>query len=164
MTKAVGDYVRLTRLIRAPREEVYNAWLDPKVRKQWWCASPEMKPGVCEIVAEVGGRYRVGMVGPDGNEYVMAGEFTELDPPNKLAFTLTWDHDPNFGGNSLVTIELFEASFKDEPATELLLTHERLTKPLERSDHTTGWLGCLKSLGKLFADRAEAGKKVGERG
>tara|TARA_R110002111_G_scaffold171864_2_gene237452 strand:+ start:861 stop:1346 length:486 start_codon:yes stop_codon:yes gene_type:complete len=160
MSQAVGDFVRLTRLIRAPRKIVYNAWLDPAVRNQWWCASPEMKPGVCEIDPTVGGRYRVGMVGPDNSEYVVTGEFTELDPPNKLVFTWTWDHDPEFGGNSRVTIELFDATFKDEPATELLLTHERLTKPLERSDHTTGWLGCLKNLGKHFADLAEAKKTV----
>ena len=159
MTEAIGDYVRLTRLIRAPREEVYNAWLDPAVRKQWWCASPEMKPGSCDIDATVGGKYRVGMVGPDGTEHVMFGEFVELAPHDKISFTLTWEHDPGFGGNSLVTIELFEATFKDETATELLLTHERLTKPLERSDHTTGWLGCLRSLGKLFADQAEAAKQ-----
>jgi uncharacterized protein YndB with AHSA1/START domain len=158
MTKAVGDYVRMTRLIRAPRQKVYNAWLDPKIRTQWWCAAPEMKPGVCEIDASVGGRYRVGMVAPDGKEHIVVGEFIELNPPNKLAFTWTWETNPSFGSNSQVTVEFFDATFKDEPATELLLTHERLTKPLERSDHTTGWLGCLKSLGKFYADRAEASR------
>ena len=156
MTQAVGDYVRLTRLIRAPRQTVYDAWLDPEVRKQWWCAAPEMTPGVCEIDPSVGGRYRVGMIAPDGKEHIVVGEFVELQPPNKLSFTWTWETNPDFGGKSRVTVELFEATFKDEPATELLLTHERLSAQLERSDHTTGWLGCLKSLGKLFADQAEA--------
>ena len=155
MTDAVGEFVRITRLIRAPRQTVYDAWLDPKVRTQWWCASPEMKPGVCTIDPTVGGKYRLGMIAPDGKEHIVTGEFTELHPPHKLAFTWTWETNPDFGTNSLVTIQLFEATFKDETATELLLTHERLTKPLERSDHTTGWLGCLKSLGKFYADKAE---------
>jgi uncharacterized protein YndB with AHSA1/START domain len=154
MTQAVGDYVRITRLIRAPRQKVYDAWLDPSIRNQWWCASPDMKPGTCDIDATVGGKYRVGMIAPDGTEHVVIGEFIELNPPNKLVFTWTWETNPGFGGNSQVTIELFDATFKEERATELLLTHERLTQPLERSDHTTGWLGCLKSLGKLFADQA----------
>ncbi len=154
MTQAVGDYVRLTRLIRAPRKTVYDAWLDPEIRKQWWCAAPEMKPGVCTIDPSVGGKYRVGMIAPDGNEHIVIGEFIELNPHDKLVFTWTWESNPDFGGNSQVTVELFDATFKDQPATELLLTHERLTKPLERSDHTTGWLGCLKSLGKFYADQA----------
>ncbi len=156
MPETIGDYVRLTRLIRASRQQVYNAWLDPAVRKQWWCALPEMSCSACEIDPTVGGKYRLGMTDPDGKEYVVTGEFTILDPPNKLRFTWTWDHDPNFGGNSVVTIELFEATFKDRPATELLLTHERLTTAHQRSDHTTGWLGCLKSLGGYFAERDKA--------
>lgn len=81
MTDAVGDYVRLTRLIRAPRQKVYDAWLDPEIRKQWWCASPEMKPGVSEIDPTVGGKYRSGMIDPGGKEYIVTGEFIELDPP-----------------------------------------------------------------------------------
>lgn len=159
MSEAVGNYVRLTRVIRAPRQKVYDAWVDPKVRKLWWCASPEMKPGICEIDAKVGGRFRVGMIGPDGTEHNATGEFTEMDPPNKLVFTWTWEHDPSFGGDSLITIKLFETTFKDEPATELLFLHERLNTPQERSDHTWGWMGCIKNLGKLFADLAEAAKK-----
>jgi uncharacterized protein YndB with AHSA1/START domain len=158
MTDSVGNFVRITRLIRAPRPTVYNAWLDPEIRSQWWCASPEMKPGVCTIDPTVGGKYRVGMTAPDGKEHIVAGEFTKLQPYNKLAFTWTWETNPDFGGNSLVTIQLFDATFKDQPATELLLTHERLTDPLTRSDHTTGWLGCLKSLGKFYADQAETSR------
>lgn len=158
MTQAIGDYVRLTRLIRAPRQEVYDAWLNPQVRSLWWCASPEMKPGVCTIESAVGGKYRIGMVAPDGNEHIVVGEFTELNPYDRIGFTWTWESKPDFGGDSRVTIELFDATYEDQPATELLLTHERLTQPLERSDHTTGWLGCLKNLGKHFADLAEAAK------
>jgi uncharacterized protein YndB with AHSA1/START domain len=154
MTEAVDDYVRLTRLIRATHDKVYDAWLDPEVRRQWWCATPEMSCNTCEIDPTVGGRYRLGMTDPDGKEYVVTGEFTALDRPTRLRFTWTWDHDPSFGGDSVVTIELFEATFKDEPATELLLTHERLTTAHQRSDHTTGWLGCLKSLGGYFVELA----------
>lgn len=153
MTASIGDYVRLTRVIRAPRQKVFDAWLDPTVRKQWWSASPDMSCSACEIDPAVGGKYRLAMKDGDGKEYIVTGEFTKLDSPNKLSFTWTWAHDPEFGGNTIVTIELFEATFKGRPATELLLTHERLTEPLHRSDHTTGWLGCLKSLGGYFAER-----------
>lgn len=161
MTESVGDYIRLTRLIRAPREDVYNAWLDSAVRKQWWCADPSMHCGVCEIDASLGGAYRVGMVSPDGQEHVVVGRFVTLEPPSKLVFTWTWETNPGFGADSVVSIELFKAEFEGEPATELLLMHEKLARPIERSDHTWGWLGCIRSLGRLFADRAEAAKQSG---
>ncbi len=154
-TDAVGNYVRLTRLIRAPREKVYDAWLDPAVRQLWWCASPEMKAGRCEIDAKVGGQYAVGMIGPDGTEYVARGEFMTLDRPSRIQFTWTWDHDPAFGGNSQVTIDFHETTHHDAPATELVLLHERLDTPHARSEHTTGWLGCLRALGGHFAALAD---------
>lgn len=152
----VDPYVRLTRLIRGPREAVYNAWIEPEVRMQWWCAYEGMTCGVCEIDAAEHGKYRCGMTDPQGNGYVAFGEFLELSPYDKLVFTWSWEHDPSFGANSRVTILLYDAEFEGEPATELVLLHEKLGQPLERSDHTTGWLGALKSLGKLFADQAEA--------
>ena len=38
-------------------------------------------------------------------------------------------------------------SYGDGPATEIVLTHEGLNTPVERSEHTGGWWGCLKALG-----------------
>ncbi len=150
MSANPSDAVRLTKLLRVPRERVYHAWLDPAVRRQWWGASPEMKCTSCEIDAQVDGAYRVNMIGPDGQEHVTVGRFVELDPPAKLAFTWTWEQDPTFGGDSLVTIELFETEFEGEAATELVLTHERLTNAHQRSEHTSGWMGCLRSLASYF--------------
>ena len=36
------------------------------------------------------------------------GTFTEVIQDRKISYTWTWDHDPSFGGNSLVTFELFD--------------------------------------------------------
>ena len=150
MSANPSDTVRLTKLLRVPRQRVYDAWLDPEIRRQWWCAAPEMSCSVCDIDATVDGRYRINMEGPDGKEWVTIGKFVELDPPSKLSFTWTWEHDETFGGDSLVTVELFETEFEGNPATELVLTHEKLTTPHMRSEHTSGWFGCLKSLGTYF--------------
>ena len=152
MAHQPGDYVRLTRLIRAPREAVYDAWLDPKIRRQWWCAAEDMTCGVCDIDASEGGAYRINMT-KGGDEWVTVGEFVELDRPNKLVFTWSWE-GMDFGKDSRVTVELFETQFDGKPATELVLLHEQLGTPHERSEHTSGWLGCLKSLSKHFHEAA----------
>ncbi len=157
MTQHPGDYVRLTRLIKAPRQKVYDAWLDPDVRRQWWCATDEMTCGVCDLDPTPGGDYRINMC-KDGKEWVTVGRFVELDPPRKLVFTWSWE-GMDFGKDSRVTVELFETDFDGRPATELVLMHEQLKTPHERSEHTSGWLGCLKSLSKMFADAAEPAAK-----
>lgn len=151
MSDNPSNTVRLTKLIKAPRQRVYDAWLDPEVRRQWWCAAPEIACSVCDVDARVGGDYRVNMCGPDGKEWFTNGRFVCLDPPGKLTFTWNWEHDPGFGGGSTVTVELFETTFNNQPATELVLTHEKLGSPHERSEHTVGWMGALNSLATHFA-------------
>lgn len=150
MPDPVENHVRLTKLIRAPRERVFDAWLDPNLRKQWWCAAPDMECPSAEIDATVGGGYRVAMRKGD-EQWVTFGEFIEIDRPNKLVFTWNWEHDPAFGADSRVTLTLHETTFDSKPATELVLLHEKLVSPHERSEHTVGWIGCLRSLGTALA-------------
>lgn len=149
MPDPVNNHVRLTKLIRAPRERVFDAWLDPDIRRQWWCGGPGMSCPFAEIDANVGGNYRVAMCKED-KEWVTFGEFVEIDRPEKLVFTWTWEHDPSFGGDSRVTVTLHETTFDDKPATELVLLHEKLASPHERSEHTVGWGGALGNLANLF--------------
>ena len=150
MPDPVAAHVRLTRLIRAPREQVFEAWLDPEIRKQWWCATPEMHCPLAEIDPTPGGRYRLAMR-KDENESVAFGEFVEIDRPERLVFTWSWEHDLDFGGGSRVTVTLHDTTFDGQPATELVLLHEQLKTAHERSEHTVGWLGVLQALGTTLA-------------
>ena len=152
MSQLTDTAVRVHRLIKAPRQRVYDAWTDPEIRKQWWRATPEMGCNLCEIDANVGGNYRIAMHEGD-NQHTSIGEFVELDPPSKLVFTWSWE-GIDFGQDSLVTVELHEAEFEDQPATELVLTHEKLGSAHERSEHNAGWMGCIKQLSKMFAEAA----------
>jgi uncharacterized protein YndB with AHSA1/START domain len=131
---------------------VYDAWIDPEIRKLWWRATPEMTCEHCQIDAKVGGSYRIGMQEADG-EHTACGEFIELAPPNKMVFTWSWE-GMDFGKDSIVTIELFDAKFEYQPATELVLTHEKLDSAHARSEHNAGWMGCIKQLSKMYADAA----------
>lgn len=146
--------VRLTKLIKAPREKVYQAFVDPDIVKQWWRCEPEWSCPSCEMNPTPNGAYRTSMADPQGQAFTVFGEFLELDPPGKLRFTWNWEHDADFGAHSVVTIELFETTFNGEPATELLLTHEKLNTPHEHSEHTVGWMGGLRSLADYFHQTA----------
>ncbi len=161
MTTDSAVELRVCKLLRVPPEKVYDAWIDPQVRRKWWGADHNMACTVCEIDATVGGAYRVGMSKPaDGDkpveEYIVVGTFTELDRPRRMVFTWQWEHNPDpegkGGGPSVVTIDFVETQVGGKPATELVLTHAKLGSAHMRSDHGVGWIGCLRTLGYHFHD------------
>ncbi len=140
--------VKVFKVVKAPVEEVFNAWIDPEQRKKWWSASPEHSCSLCEIDGREGGSYRLGMH-KDDQEWVVVGEFLEVNPTSKLKFTWSWEHVPELS-NSVVTVEFNPIDIDGTPATELVLIHEKLADPSMRSEHNHGWVGCLHSLGTLY--------------
>jgi uncharacterized protein YndB with AHSA1/START domain len=129
------DAVRLTRVIGAPPERVYDAWLDPATLAEWM--SPVGR-AVATVDANVGGRFRVVMVG-EGREIEHTGTFEVLEPGRRLQFT--WS-SPFTGGDSLVTVELRRLA----GGTELTLIHDRLPAG-QAGPHQGGWSAMLDRLG-----------------
>ncbi|MCX2576023.1 SRPBCC family protein [Pedobacter sandarakinus] len=73
------------RLINAPRELVYEAWTNPNHLKNWW--GPKGFTNTFEqFDLKVGGRWRFVMHGPDKGNYQNECEFTEITPPELLAW------------------------------------------------------------------------------
>jgi uncharacterized protein YndB with AHSA1/START domain len=137
--------LRMTRLIPAPVEIVFNSWTVPTEIKRWW--SPEgFTTPVAEVDLRVGGTYRIGMKSPDGEVLYVSGTYREVAPPSKLVFTWAWDEDGTPGHESLITIE-FIARGK---ATEVAFTHEHLLDAESRDKHAHGWVGCFDKLSALF--------------
>lgn len=149
--------IRLNKLVRASPERVFHAWTSPDELSKWWGPYKSGCRSEVTLDAEVGGKLRIEMYGvgddrqpaEDVKPWVGIGEFTVFEPPHRLAFTWTWENDPGFGGNSLVTVELHPADnpYDDSPATEVILIHERLPSAIERSEHTGGWWDTLRALG-----------------
>lgn len=86
---APGDDQReitLTRLYDAPRALVFKAWTDAGLLARWWGPKMFTNP-VCEVDARPGGRLRIVMRGPDGNDYPMRGVFQEVVALERLSFT-----------------------------------------------------------------------------
>ncbi|HYA86529.1 MAG TPA: SRPBCC domain-containing protein [Nitrospirota bacterium] len=75
----------INRTFNAPRERVFNAWVDQKLMSQWWGPKGFTNP-VCEMDVRQGGAMRIDMRGPDGTVYPMKGVFHEILPPQRLVF------------------------------------------------------------------------------
>ncbi|MEM1028546.1 MAG: SRPBCC domain-containing protein [Planctomycetota bacterium] len=150
MPTEVLPSIRLNKLVRATPERVYEALTTPEQYPHWFAPGPKENCGNVVIEPWVGGRFRFEMTAGDGSQHVGVGEFTEVVESRKLSYTWTWENNPDFGGNSVVTWELFEADNPYEPgapATEIVLTHDKLPTAAERSEHTGGWWNCLRALG-----------------
>lgn len=99
--------VTITRVIDAPRDKVFNAWIDPKLLAQWWGPRGFDNPR-CEIDAVPGGKIHIDMRGPDGTIYPMTGTVQEVTAPERLVFiAFAEDHDgtPHLESLTEVTFE-----------------------------------------------------------
>ncbi len=150
--------VCIKKLIRAPRERVYEAWLKPELRRKWWMAKEEEVLTHCEIDAQVGGRYCMKQFGgcdsesqnghdAKGREWIMNGEFVELVPPERIVFTWNVNHNEELVENQRVTIELVDV----DGDTELTLTHVGSTSEKMRNDHNGGWTMAIDCLANYLA-------------
>lgn len=142
--------LRLSRIYPAPREEVFQAWTDPKALERWFAPSDQFVTMVPILELRPGGRYRVEMHKGD-ETHVVVGQYREIRPPEKLVYTWRWETDPDRGTeDTIVTVEFHERG----AATELVLIHEKLPSVEQRDKHEHGWKGCLEQLARYISERS----------
>jgi len=77
--------IRLERTFAAPPHEVYRAWLDPELVRQWM-APGDLAVSRVEIDERVGGRYRIWQAGTGGAAGGFDCELVELVPDRRIVF------------------------------------------------------------------------------
>src|ERR1700733_4780004 len=98
----------MTRVFDAPRRLVFEAWTKPEHLLQWF--GPRSCQLVsCELDFRVGGSWRYILRGPDGKDMVMRGVYQEIQAPERLVSTESFDDYP---GESLNTLTLIEENGK----------------------------------------------------
>lgn len=136
------EVVRVTKLLPASPDVVFDAWTDPESLTQWFLPGP-VRVGPVEVDLRVGGRYRIVVTGEA--EHELSGEYLEIVRPTRLVFT--WFSANTGGGETLVTIEFEERGSR----TELILTHEQLPDRQAAAQHEAGWTNILDALGSHLA-------------
>ncbi len=146
----------IRRTLRAPIERVFDAFVVPELRKQWWFPEEGMACDQCEIDARPGGAYRVRMQAPHlGQSFECQGEFHEVDAPRRLVFTWVWEHERSSGVPLEEVTSLVEVDFREvAEGTELRITHSRFPNPGEAEGYGQGWEGCLDSLERSLGGRS----------
>jgi uncharacterized protein YndB with AHSA1/START domain len=141
---AVKPSLTLKRRLNAPPAKVFSAWTDPDKMKRWM-GPAVVEPVRAEIDARVGGRFRLVMRSPDGEEHDVSGTYREVVPDRKLVFTWAWKSTPE--RESLVTVLLA----RDGDGTLLTLTHEQFFDEDACERHRHGWSGSLDKLERFLA-------------
>ena len=95
-----------------------------------------------EFDPRVGASYRIEMQPPAGDPFSLTGEFREVDPPARLAYTFAWEPPDPDDVETLV-----ELSFRDlGQSTQVLLTQGPFKTEARRELHRNGWTESLHRL------------------
>ena len=136
--------VRLHRVLRAPPERVYGAFLDPDALARW--LPPHGFTGkVSRLDARVGGSHRMSFTNfTTGQSHSFGGKYLELVPHERLRYTDRFD-DPNLPGEMQVTVTLKKVSV----GTELNIVQEGVPDVIPPEACYLGWQESLVLLAKL---------------
>ena len=118
MTPADAEPLVVRRVLRAPRERVFAAWLDPVLMARWMCPG-DTRHATVELDPRVGGKFRVVMHHGRG-EAEHWGEYLAIEPPSRLSFT--WISASTERRPTVVTVELFERGVETELVLNRFLT------------------------------------------
>ncbi|HEY5973335.1 MAG TPA: SRPBCC family protein [Geobacteraceae bacterium] len=135
---------RLYRIIRAPAERVYRAFLDPDALTKWM--PPNGFTGkVHHIDARVGGTYKMSFTNfSTGQSHAFGGTYLELISNERIRNTDLFD-DPNLPGEMVTTVSLREVPC----GTELNIVQEGIPEAIPLEGCYLGWQESLTLLAQL---------------
>ena len=140
----MGNTVKLHRVLKAPAERIYKAFLDPDAMAKW--LPPNGFTGkVHEMDATVGGKYKMSFTNfSNGQSHSFGGEYLDLVPNKRIRNTDSFD-DPNMPGEMITTVELRETAV----GTEINITQEGIPEAIPAEACYLGWQESLTLLAQL---------------
>lgn len=136
--------VHLHRVLRAPPERVYRAFLDAEALAKWL----PPRGFTCQVhalQAQLGGGFRMSFRNfGNGQAHGFSGEYLELTPPSRIRYTDRFD-DPNLPGVLQVTVDLKPVSC----GTDLKVTQAGIPEAIPLEMCYLGWQESLDQLAAL---------------
>jgi len=136
--------IRLHRVLHAPAERVYRAFLDADAMVKW--LPPNGFTGkVHQLDAKVGGTHKMSFTNfTSGKSHSFGGTYLELTPHERIRYTDKFD-DPNLPGEMHTTVTLKKVSV----GTELNIVQEGVPGVIPAEACYLGWQESLALLVKL---------------
>ena len=136
--------IRLHRVLRAPPERVYRAFLDADALVKWLPPNG-FTAKVHSLDVRIGGTYRMSFTNfATGHSDAFGGEYLELVPNARIRHTDRFEN-PGLPGTMVTTIELSAVSC----GTEASIVQEGVPEPIPPEACYLGWQESLALLAKL---------------
>ena len=145
-----------SRIIKAPRQAVYRAFIDPELLARW-LAPDTMQAYVHELHPREGGKIRMTLRYVDSDhentgktsaqEDSFHGTFSELIPNERIVEIIEFEsQDPQFAGSMTMTVTLSDK----EDGTEVHLFFQDLPEGIKTEDNDKGSEQSLRKLASLL--------------
>lgn len=139
-----GNTITLHRVIKAPPERVYRAFIEPEALVKWY-PPHGFTCRVLSMDARVGGGYKMAFTNfSSGKSHSFAGTFLELIPNSLIRLNDQFD-DPNLPGLMQVTIRLKPVLI----GTELTIEQSDVPEAIPAEFCYAGWQESLQLLALL---------------
>ncbi len=136
--------IRLHRVLRAPPERVYRAFLDAEAMAKW-LPPYGFTAKVHHLDARVGGTHKMSFTNfTTGKSHSFGGRYLELKPHERIRYTDEFD-DPNLPGAMQVSVTLKKVSC----GTEVTIVQEGVPDIIPAEACYLGWQESLAQLAKL---------------
>jgi uncharacterized protein YndB with AHSA1/START domain len=136
--------IKLHRVLKAPPDRVYKAFLDPAAMCKWF-APNGFTCSVQQLDAKVGGSYKASFTNfSSGKTHSFGGTYKELKPGQKLVYSDKFD-DPSLPGEMTTTVALKAVSC----GTDVSITQEGVPGVIPPEMCYLGWQESLEGLARL---------------
>jgi uncharacterized protein YndB with AHSA1/START domain len=139
--------LHLERRLPARPARVFEACTQPEPLAKWWGPRGFTSPSL-DLDVRVGGSYRIAMQPPDGELFHLAGEYVEVDPPSRLAYTFRWEEPDPDDQETVVTITLRDAGSE----TDMSVDQRPFATEARLALHVAGWTDGLERLERALRE------------
>jgi uncharacterized protein YndB with AHSA1/START domain len=138
--------LHLERLLPAPPDIVFRMHTEPELLAKWW-GPKGFSSRTIELDVRVGGVYRIEMQPPHAASFTLSGEFRQVDPPTRLAYTFHWDPPDPDDRETVAALSLRDTG----TATQLTVDQGSFATNARLAVHQQGWSETLDRLHELLS-------------
>jgi uncharacterized protein YndB with AHSA1/START domain len=145
--RSSGLLLEMKRVVSAPAPVVFAALSGATELAKWW--GPEgYTVSSLTFPARVGESYLIEMQPPDGDAFHITGEFREVFPPSRLAYTFAYEPPDPDDVETVVTLSLQDHG----GSTQVSLEQGAFKTEARRALHRDGWTESFDKLERLIGE------------
>ena len=145
--------LEITRVIRASRQRVFDAWTRPEYVRQWFSPGGNKTVQDAAMDLRVGGSYHLVFATRDGNQCSFRGTYLQIEPPTRSIQTWLFDGWPDAHAvESMVLCETngvtkvtYSLAFRDQAGRDHMTKYDGLIANLDNVEDLLRSLRCKAS-------------------